>query len=280
MTAYRSYEDYSTSSNYYDGTRAAIGLEILLGVLAFRSAPLAGQSVLDVGCGTGNYLLGLQPYIGRLTGLEYNPGMLEQAVGKTKSHPSIELIRGSAFAIPCRDNTFDGVMFNQVIHHFDAPGGVTGDAFPMLQKALAEAHRVLRPGGVIALNHCLQTQLRDAYWWSELIPKAMERMALRYIPVPALRDLLESAGFEYGGADVPLQGILQAKDYLNPEGPLDETWRRGDSTWTLATESELESGLEHLRRRLGDGTIDAWLEERDSRRKEIGQTVYIWAVRL
>lgn len=278
MTAYRSYEDYDTSSNHYDGARAAIGIEIALGVMAATGPGLARQSALDVGCGTGNYLQALRPHVGAMIGLEYSAGMLRQSQKKVHGHDNQALVRGSAFALPFADESFDAVMFNQVVHHFDDGGDGVAD-FPLLEGALRESFRVLRPGGAVLLNHAGQRQIRDGYWWMELIPGAMQRMCRRYISIAGMEQMLTGLGFTATGTAVPLGDVLQARDYLNLRGPLDESWRRTDSTWTLAEDDELRAGLDRLRAMLDAGTAESWLEEREALRRDVGQTVYIWARR-
>lgn len=278
MAEYRSYEDYDTSARVYDQTRAALGVDIILGVLTGRAGPLSSLSLLDVGCGTGNYLAALHPHVGALTGLEYSPGMLARAQQKTVTCERATLVRGSAFALPFAGETFQAALYNQVVHHFDSAGDCHDPgAFPMLRQALAETFRILAPGGVVLLNHMTQQQLREGHWWSVLIPDGVARMAARYIALPALRTLLSGSGFEYGGAVVPLDEVLQAKGYFDTRGPLDADWRRGDSTWTLATGEELQTGLERLRELHESGEIDAWMAERERLRHQVGQTVFVWA---
>ena len=286
MTSYRSYEDYDTSANFYDGTRQALGVDIVLGLLAARGPRATANdgdspmSVLDIGCGTGNYLAALAPHGYRLTGLEYSAGMLAQAREKTRALANVRLVRGSAFILPFPAGRFHAAMLNQVVHHFDNPGDSHDPAaFPMLRQALAQVYETLAPGGLVLLNHCGQQQMMDAYWWVELFPNAMLRMCQRYISLPALRGMLAGIGFEYGGAIVPLDEVLQARDYLNLRGPLDENWRRGDSTWTLATDEELAAGQARLRAMLEDGSAEPWLAGREELRRKTGQTVYLWARR-
>ena len=278
MKAYRSYEDYDTSASHYDSTRSAIGVEILLGVLAASKTRLGDMSILDVGCGTGNYLAALRPYLKDLIGLEYSTGMLGQAVGKLESADPVHLVRGSAFGLPFAAQRFDAVMFNQVVHHFDE-GGSEPEDFPMLQLALGEAHRVLRPGGTILFNHSMHRQIRDGFWWMELIPGGMKRLIRRFIPLPALRQLLDNSGFVGHGSAIPLDAVLQSKGYFDPRSPLDESWRRGDSVWTLAGDDETRSGLDRLRTMIESGSVKAWLDRREELRGEVGQCVYVWARR-
>lgn len=278
MTEYRSYEDYDTSSSFYDQTRTALGVDIILGVLSAHVGSPRGLSVVDIGCGTGNYLAALAPHMGELVGLEYSSGMLSQARHKTAGLEPVRLVRGSAFGLPFTDNRFQAALLNQVVHHFDTGGDSTDPgAFPMLRQALGEVFRALAPGGVIMLNHVTQKQLFAGYWWVPLFPEAMARMGRRYIALPALRGMLEEIGYDYGGAIVPLDDVLQAKGYFDTRGPLDPDWRRGDSTWTLATDEELAAGQRQLRELHESGAIDSWMAEREASRKESGQSVFVWA---
>jgi len=94
-------------------------------------APVAGESVLDVGCGGGSYLrlFGREKCL--LTGMDPSAAALESA--RRNLGASCELVLGNAADIPFSDNEFDVVALT---------GGLQGSANP--QKALAEAVRVCR----------------------------------------------------------------------------------------------------------------------------------------
>ena len=81
-----SYENYSDTSKTYDNFREPIGLDILRKALAdnaaLRGLAVTDYSLLDAGCGSGNYLAELQGDVGRVTGLEFNEGMIKQAAQK------------------------------------------------------------------------------------------------------------------------------------------------------------------------------------------------------
>ena len=47
------YANYTVDSEDYDKTRAAIGVETVLGCLARTGVPLGDQTVLEAGCGVG-----------------------------------------------------------------------------------------------------------------------------------------------------------------------------------------------------------------------------------
>ena len=73
-----SYENYNEAATVYDSIRYAGGAEIIIGAFASGKSgvPLHKQSILDIGCGTGNYAAALQPHVARVTCLDGNPGML------------------------------------------------------------------------------------------------------------------------------------------------------------------------------------------------------------
>ncbi len=69
---------------------------------------------LTVGCGTGNYASALSPYVGKITGIEYNPGMLEQAKAKMANLKNVELLQGDGTNVPLPDGYCDVVYCTQV----------------------------------------------------------------------------------------------------------------------------------------------------------------------
>ncbi|NEO92715.1 MAG: hypothetical protein F6K56_21730, partial [Moorea sp. SIO3G5] len=66
-------------------------------------------------------------------------------------------------------------------------------------------------------------------------------------------------------------------NYLDPEGPLKQTYRNGDSTWSLVRQAELEQALERVRNMNKDGSIVHYLEQRESLRQKLGQTTFVYA---
>ena len=100
-----------------------------------------GECLIDVGCGTGTALFQLSGLVGpggRAVGIDVSDGLL--AVAKRRCPPSVELIRASATALPFADESFDAYRAERVYLHLDDP-----------KLALAEARRVLRPGGRLVL---------------------------------------------------------------------------------------------------------------------------------
>lgn len=98
------------------------------------------EALLDVGCGTG-FLIDLlaQQRLARYVGLDLSPEMLRMA--RQKQIPGTDFINGSADSLPFPDGSFDIVTCSQSFHHYPYP-----------EKAMAEALRVLKPGGLYILS--------------------------------------------------------------------------------------------------------------------------------
>jgi ubiquinone/menaquinone biosynthesis C-methylase UbiE len=104
--------------------------------LSARLGIRAGATVLDLAAGTGKLTRMLVATGARVIAVEPVAAMremLERAVA------GVEVRDGTAEAIPAADGRLDAVTVAQAFHWFDAPA------------AVAEIHRVLRPGGGLAL---------------------------------------------------------------------------------------------------------------------------------
>lgn len=93
-----------------------------------------GDTVLDVGCGTGTVL----KFISSKTaikgyGLDISPQMLEVA---RKKNPGFEFTEGNCETLPYEDNSMDVIMACMAYHHFSDQ-----------EKFRKEAYRVLKPNG-------------------------------------------------------------------------------------------------------------------------------------
>jgi ubiquinone/menaquinone biosynthesis C-methylase UbiE len=164
-----------------------------------RLAPLSEHRILDAGCGTGNYIQALKGKVGDLCGLEFNEGMLAQAQEKFRKDSNVWLKQGSLLEpLKYDTNTFDGMMCNQVLHHLVTESG--SEDFPQILQLIEEAHRVLRPRGVFVINTSGHKQLYDGYWWADLIPDAMGRVAKRLPTIEFIVSALKEIGFRMGGA--------------------------------------------------------------------------------
>ena len=101
-----------------------------------------GADVLDAGCGTGAVSRVLARYhrIGRVVGVDPSPVFLAIARKLAADLDNLSFIEGDCRSLPHGDGSFDAVVFHTTLSHVPGP-----------ENALAEAYRVLRPGGLLVL---------------------------------------------------------------------------------------------------------------------------------
>ena len=271
------YEDYADASNHYDSTRVPVGIEIILGHLAAGPVPLDRVHLLDAGCGTGSFAAALAPHVGRLSLVDASAEMLAVAEAKlaTADQAPVDAAKTATLQeLPFADDSFDAVMTNQVLHHL---GDRRGSDWPEHRRVFAEYARVLRPGGLLIVNTTSSEQIRHGWWAFSLIPEAVEEMGRRYAPLDVLEELATAHGMEPAGRFVPTDATIQGRTYFDAEGPLSASWRRGDSTWSLASEEELAAMIDTMTELKERGELEAYVAEQDAFRPHIGQVTFLAA---
>ncbi|MEY4237866.1 MAG: hypothetical protein RL339_467 [Pseudomonadota bacterium] len=98
--------------------------------------------LLDIGTGTGRMAELFTARAGHVTGLDNSPEMLRIARARLQHLPAdaFDLVQGDFAQLPFADQSFDTVLFHQVLHYAQAP-----------ELVLAEAARVTRPDGLLAI---------------------------------------------------------------------------------------------------------------------------------
>ena len=117
------FENYNKTSQTYDDLRLPIGLDSLDAALKRASdtleTPINELKLLDVGCGTGNYINAVKEKVGSCTGLEYNEGMSAKFKAKHEGDDRVQLHLGSVLDMDnyFPENSFDVVIMSQIMHH-------------------------------------------------------------------------------------------------------------------------------------------------------------------
>ena len=274
------YEDYGSASCHYDKTRIPIGSDILTGCLSACGMPLEDIRLLDAGCGTGAYSQVFVDRVAHIDAIDINEGMLaitRHKLAKAIQHSRLTLHRGSIDALPFRNDMFDAVMLNQVLHHLE---NGKDKHYPGHRRVLSELFRVLRPGGVAVINLCSHEQLTQGFWYVDLVPEALQAVLRRCIPMEQFIAILDGCGFQFDGRIVPLDAVMQGEAYFNRLGPLDPEWRRGDSLWALATPEQINQAEEHIRSLRDQEQLETYFLTKDARRQQIGQITFCLAGKL
>ncbi len=116
-----------------------------------------GAELLDVGCGNGRYFPYFESRGARVVGVDLFPGMLQAAAQRGRA----SLVAASAGHLPFADRSFDVVCLNHMLGFVPDRAG-----------ALRAAHRVLRPGGTVAVTLNTREHSRALYAvWDEAVAR-------------------------------------------------------------------------------------------------------------
>lgn len=178
---HRAVRGFDRSASTYERGRPdypAEGIELLARVLHLGP----GQTIVELGSGTGKFTRALRPLRAALIPVEPTRGMREEFARRV---PDLPVLDGTAEAIPVPDGFADAVLVAQAFHWFRA------------RAALREIARVLRPGGGLGLVWNMRdervpwmrefTQILEDYNWG--VPRTRQR---RWRPA------LERGGIPFG----------------------------------------------------------------------------------
>lgn len=168
-----------------------------------------GRQVLDVGCGPGELAAAAAALGADTVGIDVAPSMVRRAA---IANPSIPFRTGTFEAIPAGEGAFDAVVGNFVLNHVGRP-----------EAALAEAWRVLRSGGWLALSSWdaprrnrvlgLVTDAVEAAGASS--PPGVPRGPTNSRSDAELRTMLEAAGFiDVGVSHIMFEAAVPDADTL------------------------------------------------------------------
>jgi ubiquinone/menaquinone biosynthesis C-methylase UbiE len=162
--------------------------------------PRPGEYGLDIGPGPGFIACELARSVGaagRVTAVDANPAMLGLTQHRARQEGVadwLEVHQADAAELPLLDNVFDFVVAVQVCEYV-----------PAIERALSAAHRVLRPGGRLAIIDTDWDTLvihADGVEVATRIERAWdEHLAHRTLP-RRLLGLLHRAGFQLTGRDL------------------------------------------------------------------------------
>jgi ubiquinone/menaquinone biosynthesis C-methylase UbiE len=141
--------------------------------------------ILDIGCGTGVFAGRLREALprARVWGLDLVAGMLEQGRARWRHHAgAVQPVQGDSERLPFQSDSFDVVTCANSFHHY-----------PHQDRAVAEMHRVLAPGGRLLLVD----GYRDAPygWFIYDVCVAGVEGAVHHASRARMRDLFAAAGF-------------------------------------------------------------------------------------
>jgi SAM-dependent methyltransferase len=158
----------------HPGGDAELGREVM-----YLPAPAPGALLLEVGCGSGEFLAGMRERGWKTLGVDVDPGAVEAARSR-----GLDVKRGGLSRLELPSDLADAVVLSHVIEHVHDPIGL-----------LVECGRVLKPGGLLvvttpnggARGHCRF----GSSWWPLDPPRH-----LVLFNTSAMRTAAERAGLQ------------------------------------------------------------------------------------
>jgi SAM-dependent methyltransferase len=149
-----------------------------------RLVEQAAGEVLEIGAGTGRNLPRYRTAT-RVVALEPAPGMRARAIQAARAaRVAVEVVDGRAEALPFPDASFDTVVASLVLCAVSDPAG-----------ALAEARRVLRPGGALRFYQHVRADDLQLARWQDRLERPWGWLALGCHPNRDVVAAITAAGF-------------------------------------------------------------------------------------
>jgi ubiquinone/menaquinone biosynthesis C-methylase UbiE len=196
----------------------------------------AGSRVLEVGCGTGNYLVAIQEHTGcACWGIDPSERMLAEARGRSAA---ITWQTGKAESLGVPADEFDFVFSVDVIHHVDER-----------QRYFREAWRVLRPGGRVCTVTDSEWIIRHRVPLAAYFPETVACDLSRYPQAGELRAVMGQVGFA---------GITEEMvEFSYPLSDIEPYRAKAFSCLRLIREESFQRGIRRLEGDLRAGPIAA-----------------------
>jgi len=104
-------------------------------------APKRGERILDLAAGTASSSASLAASGAQVVATDFSPGMLAEGRRRHGHLPNITFVEADATALPFGDDEFDAATMSYGLRNVQQP-----------KTALAELHRVTKPGGRLVIN--------------------------------------------------------------------------------------------------------------------------------
>ena len=165
------------SKNWHDSADWITDEELLSHHVEHLDVPEDAQ-MLDVCCGSGVVGASFKNKVGKISGLDLTPQMIDLA--KTRLD---EVHKGTVYDIPFKENSFDVVVTREVLHLLPNP-----------EKPVSEIFRVLKPGGQFIVGQILPFGAEDGPWMYRIFKKK-QPLIFNMFQEEDFRQMLLGAGF-------------------------------------------------------------------------------------
>jgi 2-polyprenyl-3-methyl-5-hydroxy-6-metoxy-1,4-benzoquinol methylase len=145
----------------------------------FLPAPASGESLLDVGCGGGDFIASMRELGWKVSGVETDPIAAERARGR-----QLDVHQGDLESAAFDATSFDAITLAHVIEHVHEP-----------KRLLMECRRILKPNGKLAITTPNSSSLGHRHFGKDWLALDPPRH-IHLFNSSNMRRLLESAGLD------------------------------------------------------------------------------------
>jgi ubiquinone/menaquinone biosynthesis C-methylase UbiE len=230
---------FDRAAAYYDATR------VVSDEATSRQTELLAEAIghrgraLEIGVGTGQVSIPLHDAGVRIVGMDLSGPMLRRLGEKSGGAPPFPVVQADATQMPFADDAFGAVVLRWVLH-----------LIPAWRDAAREIVRVVRPGGVILVNHGgfsgVGREIRERM--QELVGRPLPAVGLDWAHWTELAEEMARAGAVH--RELP----RYVEHSAEPLADAIEGVEEGRYSWLW--------GLEDDERRAAAGRLRPWLEER------------------
>ncbi|TET64688.1 methyltransferase domain-containing protein [Candidatus Aerophobetes bacterium] len=146
--------------------------------------PKKGETLLDIGCGTGHFSFWFHDLGLKVTGIDISLNMLGVAVDRLK-HEEIKLVRGDAHSLPFQDKSFDLTVMITTLEFLREPRKAVEEAFRVSKSKVFLG--VLSRWSILSLRRRLKTLFRGSIYQKAKFYSIREltRLIENYLPPEA-----------------------------------------------------------------------------------------------
>lgn len=176
---------FTERADSYIAHKPAIDRESYRWMLALSRVE-SHHRVLDVATGPGFIALLFAERARYVAGVDLTRAFLEraQARGREQGVENVGFVEGEVGALPICAEAFDRVTCHKALHHFPEP-----------ERALAEMHRALKPGGRLVLGDTLSSEDPEKSALHNRLERMRDPSHVRMYPLSELKAMIEEAGF-------------------------------------------------------------------------------------
>ena len=231
--------DYSKVAKLYDQNKGRVDFPKDLDIEKLLEQK-ESITVLDLACGTGNYLLGQQShYEGKnikWIGVDLSLDMLNIAKSKNLT---AEFINSDAESYNLPEESVDLIVCNFAFHHFENK-----------QKCLAKMFATLKKGGILRFRN-IEPECMKEWWVYKYCPETYYEDMFRFWPKDLMMHEIKKAQFS---------NITVKREYYEKSKPISELVenykRRDTSQLSMIDDEDYKRGLNRVMQEVNQGETE------------------------